>query len=182
MGRIGTGKSTAAEKLAEALGWEVLSSDRLRKKMAGVEPYVRGSELERRDLYSAARSNRTYEALTSEALGQLESKEGVVLDATYSSYEHRDSLRNAFHDENHGYCFIEMTASDETIQERLRVRDGKQRSISDARLEDFDALSNRYDAPDDLEDAMHIRVSTEGPLESTVTTALTHVIRMDLGR
>lgn len=182
MGRIGTGKSTAAEKLADALGWEVLSSDRLRKKMAGVEPYVRGSELERRDLYSSARSNRTYEALTSEALDQLGSKAGVVLDATYSSHEHRDSLRDAFRDGNHGYCFIEMTASDETIQERLRDRDGKQRSISDARLEDFDALSNRYDAPDDLEDAMHIRVSTERPLESTVTAALTHLIRMELGR
>ena len=182
IGRIGTGKSTVAEKIAEALGCDVLSSDRLRKEMAGVEPYVRGSEAERRDLYSAARSNQTYEALTAYALDKLTLEPGVLLDATFSSREHRDSLRDAFRQKTYGYCFIELTASDEMIRERLRARDGEEQSISDARLEDFEALSGRYDAPDDLEDAMHIHVSTEGPLEATVTAALTHLIRMDLAR
>ncbi len=182
MGRVGTGKSTVARYLADTLGWTVYSSDRLRKEQAGVEPFVRGSEQERASLYSAARSRETYEALTAHALDALDEGHGVILDATYSKRADREALRSALRDSSHAYAFIELTSSDEDVRHRLRLRDSEGDQVSDARLEDFEMLSGSYEAPDDLEDALHFRVGTDSHVDTTVEDALRHLIRLDLCR
>lgn len=182
MGRIGTGKSTVAKHVSEALGWQLFSSDRVRKDLAGVDPYTRGSEEERQLLYSAKRSRQTYEALVARARGELTDGRSVVIDATYSKRDDRETLRDALREGNHEYVFLEMTADDETIRARLRERDRNGRHVSDARLEDFDELSATYEAPDDLEEALHVRIPSGDPLESTINKAFKHLIRLDLGR
>lgn len=179
MGRVGTGKSSVANRLAEALGWEHLSSDLIRKTQAGADPYRHGSEAEREDLYTKQRTEETYAAITNAALGHCADGRGCVVDATYSRKSHRDALRDALIRENIPYCFLETTASDETLKERLAARDGK-KVVSDARLEDFGFLTSFYEAPDDLEDAFHVRISTEQPLEGTLKQALYELIRIDL--
>jgi hypothetical protein len=171
-----------AADLADALGWEVVSSDRVRKITAGVDPFVRGTETERRELYSAWRTRRTYETMSTNALDALERGQGVVLDATFSAREDREAVRKMLIESSFGYCFVEMTASDDTIRERLRERENDERSLSDARPEDFDKLNSRYEAPDDLEDALHIQVTTEDAPDVTMSNVLTLLIRMELGR
>ena len=52
MGRIASGKSTLAQALGAELGWEVYSSDYLRKKIAGFPLYQRSSDDARSRLYS----------------------------------------------------------------------------------------------------------------------------------
>ncbi len=182
MGRIGTGKSTVATHVSDSVGWKLFSSDHIRKNLAGVDPYVRGSEEERRSLYSAEQSQATYEALTSGALDELASGKGAVIDATYSKRKDRDALRSALRRENYEYAFLEMTAEDETVRKRLGDRDRSGRQTSDARLEDFDQLSSRYEAPDDLEEALHVRIPTDDALETTIAETLKHLIRLNLGR
>ena len=180
MGRVGTGKSTIARRLATDLGWDHLSSDLVRKTQAGADLYERGSAAERKELYSPERTKSTYRALTNEALRRAADGHGSIIDATYSQRSDRDELRGVLREERIPYCFIELTASDEHLKERLRSRENGG-VISDARLEDFEFLSRRYEGPDDLEDAFHLTVSSEQSEEATLTDALRHLIRMDLG-
>lgn len=180
MGRVGTGKSTVAEQLARALGWDHISSDVIRKSLAGADPYRRGDERERAELYAQESTERTYRSLIEAAIARCRESRGCVLDATFSRKSHRDSLRDALRSEDIPYCFIELTARDETIRQRLSERNGK-KVVSDARLEDFEYLSAKYEGPDDLEDAFHVRISSEQPIEETVEQTLKDLIRMDLG-
>ncbi len=180
MGRVGTGKSTLARALADALGWEVLSSDRTRKERAGLPLFERGSEAQRAELYAQPRTDDTYAALCRGAVERAGRRQGVVLDATYGCRRHRDALRQALRQHGIPYCFVEATASDATIRARLRRREHAGREVSDARLEDFDLLTARYQAPDALEESRHVIVATETAAEATTLDALKHLIRLDL--
>lgn len=182
MGGVGTGKSTIAESLSKALGWKSFSSDRVRKAMAGIDPYVRGSDDEREALYSEARSRATYEALTAHSLDALEAGRGAVLDGTYSKRSERDALRRAVRDAGHECAFVELTASSETVRDRLRRREFEDEQVSDARLEDLELIDSRYETPGELEDALHFRTETDRDLDETVKDILLRLIRLDLGR
>jgi aminoglycoside phosphotransferase family enzyme/predicted kinase len=178
MGRVGTGKSTLAHALGEALGWEVLSSDPLRKEQAGVPLYERGSETARTDLYSEERTAATYAALRDGAVARARTHQGAVLDATFGRRRHRDALREALRRGRVFCCFVELDASDATIKSRLKQRETAAQVVSDARLEDFDRLCAHYEAPDALEDARHFTVAAEPSTEATLREALTHLIRL----
>ena len=178
MGRVGTGKSTVARRLADAMGWDYLSSDLIRKSQAGTDPYRRGTDEERQKLYSRQRTEETYAEMTRGALARCADGHGCIVDATFSRKLHRDELRAALSRQGIPHCLLEMTAADETLRERLRARDGA-KVVSDARIEDFDFLTSFYEAPDDLEDAHHVRISTEQPLDRTVEQCLFELIRFD---
>jgi hypothetical protein len=89
MGRIASGKSTLARALADELGWELFSSDRLRKQTAGVPLYERGSEDARSQLYSTAMTERTYENLFASAEAEVAAGRSVILEATFAQRCHR---------------------------------------------------------------------------------------------
>src|SRR5207247_10199149 len=59
MGRVGTGKSTIAKRLAGELDWPVLSSDEIRKTLAGVLLTQRTPRDLRATIYSAETTPRT---------------------------------------------------------------------------------------------------------------------------
>ena len=177
MGRVGTGKSTQAETLGAALGWEVARSDRVRKEQAGVPLRTRGDEAERAALYAEERTQETYAALRGRALRRAEERQSTVLDATFGKRAQRDSLREALRAQSIPYCFVELTAPDSAVKERLRAR-GEAPPLSDARLEDFEALSAAYELPGALEEAYHFRVSTDADSEDATTEILRHLVRL----
>ncbi|MEX0821301.1 MAG: AAA family ATPase [Rhodothermales bacterium] len=179
MGGVGTGKSTLAGQLGEALGCDVVSSDRVRKDLAGVDPYYRGSADERAALYSDERTEETYRTLSQRATDAVHVGRGIILDATYSHRTYRDDLRAALQKAGASYQFIEVTASGETVKERLAERAAAATSVSDARLEDFETLRRRYEAPDELEDACHVRVPSDDPGASPLESALSYLRRFD---
>ncbi len=146
MGRVGTGKSTQARMLGEALGWRVISSDETRKKLAGVPLHERGDDAARRRLYADDVSRKTYDAIVREAAQELSNGRGVVLDATFSRRNDRDDLRRSVRD--WPLTFAEIVAPDDVIRERLSDRDKSSTVVSDARLSDFESLNQRYEAPD----------------------------------
>ena len=171
MGRVATGKSTVAQALADALGWAAVNSDRVRKQQADVPLHKRGDDATRDALYAAERTEETYNAL-------FDTGKGTVLDATFSRRAHRDALRDRLRDAEIPYVFVELTADDETIRARLRQRESSSDVVSDARLDDFEMLQARYEAPNALEDARHIHVASEEDLEHTTREALQHLVRL----
>jgi len=177
MGRAASGKSTLAAGLEAELGWTRVASDPLRKRLAGVPLHHRGTAAERRRLYSGARTAATYRALMEAAVAEVRAGRSVILDATFSSSELRAALRRRCHRLGCGCCFIEARASMATVRSRLRARDGNTREVSDARLEDFDVITRRYQPPRELPAADRIAVATRGEPAEGVQRALQALAR-----
>jgi hypothetical protein len=177
MGRAGTGKSTQARALADALGWDTVASDRVRKRMMDVPLHERPDTATRRQMYTAEVTAQVYERLQTRALERAASNQGTVLDATYSRRSHRDALRSALQARDIPYLFVELTAPNEARETRLQARETASEVVSDARLEDVDTLDRRYDAPDALEDARHVRVPAADDPDATTLAILKHLMR-----
>lgn len=179
MGRAGTGKSTQAKAVAKSLGWAHLSSDRVRKSLAGVSLHARADAATRERLYTSEMSDATYQTLQTRALRRAQAHKGTVLDATYSSREKRERLRTALREANIARAFVELTAPDEALRERLASRTRDAATASDARAEDFEMLDERYDAPDALEDPRHVRIDTQRIQNETTLDILKTLIRLN---
>jgi len=177
MGRPGTGKSTQAEAVARALGWPHLASDRIRKTHAGVPLHGRADADTRERLYTDAMTSATYATLRTRALQQARRHHGTVLDATFSRPEQREQLRTALRAADVPWVFVELTAEEEVLKRRLRRRSPEAATASDARASDLEMLTERYEAPDALEDPRHVRVGTEGAPEDTTLAILKTLIR-----
>jgi uncharacterized protein len=151
MGRIASGKSTLARRLGRELDWEVFSSDVLRKTLARVP--LDGREVnakKRQRLYAERMTERTYQALLTNAIRHVRKRHSVILDATYSRRSHRDQLRERLRRAGVAFCFVETKTSNKIIRQRLKKRTGQTAQASDARIEDFPKLSELYEPPKEL--------------------------------
>lgn len=182
MGRVASGKSTLAQALSREMGWEVFSSDRLRKELAEVPLCERGSASQRKRLYSPSMSDRTYAALTRAAIQQIGRGRSVVLDATFGSPERRSMLRKALDKARANYCFVETRAGASTTKQRLRARTHSHEEISDARLDDLPTLDLAYQAPTEVAPPDLITVKTSGTEEKAVTEVLKGLARRSARR
>ena len=88
-GAPGTGKSTLAGGLADRLGMSVLSSDRIRKELAGISPTVSAAAPLEEGIYGPDHTQHTYEELEHRATKLLRMGESVVIDATWSDPRQR---------------------------------------------------------------------------------------------
>lgn len=180
MGRIGSGKSTQAQLLAERLGWPLLSSDVTRKQLAGIPLYTRGSDAEREQLYSKEQTEQTYQTLTLNAKAHLLQNKSVVLDATFSKRKYREELSSEMNSLKIDCYFIEVTASDDVIKSRLKKRRHAIHQVSDARLEDFEVLNHKYEVPDEGDVHTVYSVSSDTTLENTALEILKHLISVNV--
>lgn len=175
MGGVGTGKSTVAEAMKAHLGWEVVSSDRCRKQIAGVPLHERGDEEARERLYAQEMTQKTYAMLQERALERARKGYSTILDATYGRRAHRANLVDALEGDSVPCLFVELEAPRELVAERLRAREKASRAeapVSDARLEDLDMLKARYEAPAEDEPGRSVRVSTQHEPERNVEAVL----------
>lgn len=154
MGRIASGKSSLAAALGRETGWRVVSSDCVRKTLAGVPLHRRGTTDERANLYSDAMTRRVYEALFDEASAALSAGECIILDATFSKPEQREVFRPLVR------WWIMAEADEQTTLSRLRARDDDNEVVSDARVEDHAALGSGFQPPDELPGGRCVRIQT----------------------
>jgi predicted kinase len=182
MGRIGTGKSTIAQRLAAKLDWPSFSSDEIRKTLAGISVTKRAVAEVRDKIYSARMTQRTYRKLVRDGLAAigcnrgrrlppLQPHDGVILDATFSTHALRKFLRDECKKAKVPIQFIELEVDSKEIKKRLKDRDKKTAETSDARLEDFEKLSAAYEPPSELEPDL-ISISTANTISDAVKTIL----------
>jgi aminoglycoside phosphotransferase family enzyme/predicted kinase len=176
MGRAASGKSTLADALGSELGFEVISSDRTRKELAGVPLFQRVKGAARRDLYSEAMTNETYKKLFQYAKTQLDRHASLILDATFSRRDDRDELRRLLDSKSVNYRFIEAEAPDEVVKQRLEQRKGAIHVLSDARLEDFDMLMQSYQTPWEIDTHHRLHVATDRPITMTIAKTLKELV------
>ncbi len=164
MGRIGTGKSTIAAKLSESLGWDIFSSDIIRKQLASIPLTKHPDKKVREKIYCDTMTQNTYNEILRKALENAERGISSLVDATYGSKKRRIKLIDALMKKNIRFFFVELKAEDKLIKERLKEREDQPAMTSDARLKDFGKLSAGYHSPNALELTNHIVIDTTGPL------------------
>jgi len=181
MGRIGSGKSTVAEILSDALGWSLISSDRTRKLPAREGDARDAGES---DLYGEEMTRKTYHTLIDRALERGSRGHSTILDATFGSAKHRDKLREKLRGAGLRYYFVELTVPESVLKERLGSRDESGARASDARLPDFEKINAKYQEPDALEDAHHREVNSERTADETALQVLRRLgaYKHDVGR
>jgi aminoglycoside phosphotransferase family enzyme/predicted kinase len=186
MGRIATGKTTQAQALAAELGCEVHHSDNVRKRLGDLPAAERPSEEARRRLYAPEMTERTYAALLLLAERRLREGASVILDATFSRRRHRAMAQALARTLGCDACFIQLTAPERLVLERLGRRDSQAGVVSDARREDFARLAGAYEppveiAPDNLVD-IDSTTDEGGVFEATLRALAARNIRRCLTR
>jgi aminoglycoside phosphotransferase family enzyme/predicted kinase len=87
----GTGKTTLATLLAADLGYEVISTDRVRKEIAGLDPDAPAPAEFAAGLYEPEAVARTYTEVMRRAAALLAHGRSVILDGTWNAQASRDS-------------------------------------------------------------------------------------------
>ena len=177
-GRIGSGKSTVARRIAHLLGLAWVSGDTERKSAAGLPLYTRTDPEKQTWLYSPGKSRENYHRLLDLALLRVRQSQGVVIDATFGKKEYRAIFLRALESQQVPYCFVQAQASGEVIRARLQARETNPEVISDARLEDFAKLSREYEETAEIPAGHLLRVNTERPLGETTLGLLRELSRL----
>ncbi len=123
-GHAASGKSTVSEALAAAAGRTVLSSDRIRKLRAGIDPYERAAPAAYGDLESRA----VYAELAQRAATAARREGGVIVEATFRRAADADTFVAAARDTP---AWLICEAPPEVLMARAEAR-ALRDSVSDA--------------------------------------------------
>ncbi|GBD11080.1 hypothetical protein HRbin23_00731 [bacterium HR23] len=179
-GMIGTGKSTLARHLAERLQGEVISSDVVRKTLAGIPPTEHRYEPWGAGIYSADMDRRTYQTMFQQARSLLERGKVVILDASFRSSQHRQEALDLAREKGVPFFVVETTAPEEVVRERLQRRQERQEGPSDARLNLLPAFREHFEPLTDIPPKRLVRVDTSGPPRGSTLQALRGLLRIAL--
>ena len=128
-GVSGSGKSTAAQALLEALGAVRLRSDVERKRLHGLDPAAKTDSAVGGGIYTAEAGERTYRRLAELAQGALSAGYPVVVDAAFLERPRRDGLRDVAQACNAAFQIVSCFAPPGVLRERVGRRS---RALADA--------------------------------------------------
>jgi predicted kinase len=171
MGLPASGKTSLARALAGRLGLVHISSDMVRKELAGLPPTARAGGAVRQGVYDPAMTRRTYALMRRRAARWLRAGRAVVLDATYGSAGERAAVRRLAERTGARLVPLLCQADEATTVARLRARDDDPTTVSDARLAQWPALRAAFQAPEEMPDV--VTVDTTASLNDSVEQALT---------
>ena len=150
-GVVGTGKSTVADALAEQLAGVVVSSDRVRKQLAGRCPSSRVRAHPDEGLYAPDAVERTYAALFERARPILASGRVAILDATFSRRRHRAMAAELAAELGVSQRMVEVRCAPEIARARLARREVEGASASDAGPAFYERSVARFEPVDESE-------------------------------
>ncbi len=164
IGLPASGKTRLATALASHLGLVQISSDLVRKELAGQRPTDHQPSQE---LYSAAMGRRTYATMRRRAARYLRQGNAVILDATFGSVHERRAVAQLAARIGVPLIILYCQADDATLQSRLAARDDDPLTVSDARLANWPILRTAFTPPDQTTEL------TVLDMTATFSTALT---------
>jgi predicted kinase len=149
-GLPGTGKSTVARRLEDRTGFAVISSDIIRKELAGLSPEEHRYEAFGKGIYAADFTDRTYEELLQRARRQLLEGRSVILDASFIRRSQRRSAERVAQETGAQFACILLEAQSETVRRRLDRRLARGAGPSDARWGTYLAQKRRFQRPSEI--------------------------------
>ena len=155
---LADGASQSSAVLSQQLSAPVVSSDRTRKWLLGVDAQSNTSAQAFGGSYSARFSERVYRELLRRGASVVTSGRPVILDASFRSRELRSMVRLLAQSYDVPFYFVECRASVEHARERLQRR--AEGCISDARADLLDEFAARFEAVTELEPIEHVALDT----------------------
>jgi aminoglycoside phosphotransferase family enzyme/predicted kinase len=165
-GLPGTGKSTVAQGLGDALGWPVLSSDEVRKELAGLSPLTSAPAPFRRGLYAPERTDTTYTELLRRAREAMARGSSVIVDASWSDGSWRERAANLANTTASDLVPICCEVADMDAEARLHRRAACGEATSDATPAVRRAMAGRWQPWTDAR-----TLSTERPVAEVLQEA-----------
>jgi hypothetical protein len=131
-GLSGSGKTTVAQGLLEALGAVRLRSDVERKRLHGLSPHARSGSALNTGLYAPGANERTYEQLAGLAHELLAARYPVIVDAAFLKRSLRDRFAQLARDAGAAFAIASCTAPAATLRGRVAARARDPRDASEA--------------------------------------------------
>jgi hypothetical protein len=161
-GLPGTGKTTVAGALADRMGAVLLRTDQIRRELPGTAQLAAHAGYGR-GLYDSGNVHDTYQEMLDRARTLLSHGESVVLDASWSSAEERESARAVARETYAVPTELRCVAPTEVTEPRVTARVG---DASDATAEIAAQMSRRFAA---WPEATHI--DTSGRADTAISEA-----------
>lgn len=123
-GLPGTGKSTLAQDLVNEAGFRLVSSDRVRKELAGIDPETPASAAYGEGIYTDEWNDRTYAACMDAAEALVFEGERVIVDASFREAKRRRAFLEAAGAWGVRSLLLMCEADPAVVRERLSRRRG----------------------------------------------------------
>jgi aminoglycoside phosphotransferase family enzyme/predicted kinase len=174
-GLMGSGKSSLASGLAALMDIQVISSDRVRKELAGIDPassrYVPFGE----DIYSKQFTDQTYGELFNRADGLLSEGRTVLLDGTFGDPGRREQAFEVARSAGARFLILYLEAEEEILRSRLKDRAGKV-SITDGREEILTDQMGGFVPPVDDPEGFVLNIDASGAEEEIISAAYHRIL------
>ena len=133
-GLSGSGKSTVASAISSRTGFALLSSDRIRKELAGLSQQERAPAPFEQGIYSPSFTAKTYAGMIKRGFSLLASGRPVILDATFSKRSLIRRAQEAAAGAGALFRLVECACSEEVARDRIEKRSAGQAApvVSDA--------------------------------------------------
>ncbi len=165
-GLMGTGKTSVASYLREGFGWHMLSTDGVRKQIAGVGEQTRVYVPYGEGLYSPEMNRRTYEEVGRRAENLLQGGFPVVVDGAFKRQGERLALIEAAHRAEARPLFVETVCEAPSQRQRLEQRQ-QHDTRSDGRVELMERQRTEFEPANPDHAELFHTISTEGPERET---------------
>jgi predicted kinase len=156
----GSGKSTLAAELSERSGLPHVSSDRVRKELAGIPPGEHAPPA----TYDAAHTERTYAELAERAAAAVDACGGAIVDATFTTRAQRAALTARLRDTEARVLWVECHAPREVLERRGAAREHAPERGSDATWAVIAGQLGTREPLDDIPAADQHAVATDRPV------------------
>lgn len=169
-GLSGTGKTTLADAVSRAADMPVLSSDLIRKRIAGVRADEHKETAYGAGIYTEAFTENTYAALIDEASRLLKAGRPVIVEATFSKRRHLLAALNAAKEAGAQTRIMECRASDDTVARNMAERKAVG-TVSDAGFEVYLKQKEGFEHAS----VEHLSVDADKPLKHNLRSVLTYI-------
>jgi uncharacterized protein len=165
IGLPGVGKTYVARRLADRIDAFHLLSDSIRKQLLGIPLGQRRFDGYGKGIYEGNIGKKTYDELLRRAQVFLSAGFNVIADATFLDEGVRDRARRAAAKVGAPALFVFADCPERTVASRLRRR-AREHSFSDANLDIYRAMKNRFKPPRASREV--VRIDTSQPLKRSL--------------
>jgi uncharacterized protein len=165
-GLPGSGKSTVAEGMSQATGWPVLSSDVVRKELAGLGGEPRPASFGH-GIYSADMTATTYSTLLERADVALRHGQSIIIDASFIAQVSRADAADVARRSISRFVALCCEAPTDVRVQRIRERPHDQANPSDATPEVSARMAEQSDRWSDA-----TVIDTSSTFEKAIAVAL----------
>ncbi len=162
-----SGKSHLARALAEQSRMTRMSSDLVRKGLAGIRATQQAGQEHYREQFSRA----TYTELGRQAAAEVAAHGGVLVDATFRHRRERDAFADAFAGAA-PLMFVECIAPEAVLVERARAREHDPERVSDADAEVVRRERWSWEALEEVPSERHVLLRTDRPIDAVAADVI----------